>query len=78
MICEYCGKGSAKIRHVTRSYGKDATLLVIENVPVVSCPDCGQIYLTAETLHEIERIKRHRRSMATERTVPVVKFALAS
>jgi hypothetical protein len=33
--------------------------------------------MTAETLHEIERIKRHRRNMATERTVPVVKFALA-
>jgi len=77
MICDYCGKGVARVRHVTRSYGKGAGLLVIENVPVVSCPDCGQNYLTAETLHEIERIKRHRRNMATERTVPVVKFALA-
>ena len=77
MICDYCGKGAARVRHVTRSYGKGAGLLVIENVPVVSCPDCGQTYLTAETLHEIERIKRHRRNMATKRTVPVVKFALA-
>lgn len=77
MICEYCGKGAAKLRHVTRSYGKGAALLVIENVPVIRCPDCGQTYLTAETLHEIERIKRHRRSMATERPVRVVQFALA-
>jgi YgiT-type zinc finger domain-containing protein len=77
MICDYCGKKGAKLRHITRSYGKGAGLLVIENVPVVSCPDCGQSYLTAETLHEIERIKRHRRSIATQRTVPVVKFALA-
>jgi YgiT-type zinc finger domain-containing protein len=77
MICDYCGNGAARLRHVTRSYGKGAGLLVIENVPVVSCPDCGQDYLTAETLHEIERIKRHRRNLATERTVPVVKFALA-
>ncbi len=77
MICDYCGKGAARLRHVTRSYGKGAGLLVIENVPVVSCPDCGQDYRTAETLHEIERIKRHRRNLATERTVPVVKFALA-
>jgi hypothetical protein len=30
-------------------------LLVIENVPVTSCPNCGESYLTAETLHEIER-----------------------
>jgi YgiT-type zinc finger domain-containing protein len=46
---------------VTRSYGKAAGLLVVENVPVIGCPDCGASYLTAEILHEIERIKAHRR-----------------
>lgn len=78
MICECCGKGEARKRHVTRSYGEGNSLLIVEDVPVITCPDCGQSYLTAETLHEIERIKRHRRNIATERTVPVVKFTLAS
>jgi len=78
MTCDYCGSKRAKIRHITRSYGKGDRLLVIENVPVVSCPACRESYLTAETLHEIERIKRHRRSIATDRTVSVVKYALAS
>jgi len=75
MICDVCGKGSARIRHVTRSYGKEASLLVIENVPVISCPHCGASYLTAETLHELERIKRHRSNVAVERPVPVAVFA---
>jgi len=52
------------VRRVSRSYGKGEGLLVIENVPVVSCPNCGEGYLTAETLHEIERIKLHRKSFA--------------
>ena len=52
------------MRRVSRSYGKGEGLLVIENVPVVSCPNCGEGYLTAETLHEIERIKLHRKSFA--------------
>jgi YgiT-type zinc finger domain-containing protein len=77
VICDYCGSKRARIRHLTRSYGKGNRLLVIENVPVVRCPACGESYLTAETLHEIERIKRHRRNIATERTIPVVRFALA-
>ena len=51
---------------MTRSYGKGANLLVIEDVPVVVCPHCGESYLTAETLHEIERIKLHRRSSSIE------------
>jgi YgiT-type zinc finger domain-containing protein len=57
LVCDICGKEGAKIRHVSRSYGKGEDLLVIENVPVISCPHCGESYLTAETLHEIERIK---------------------
>ena len=74
MICDICGKNGAKIRHVTRSYGKGENLLLIENIPVVSCPNCGESYLTAETLHEIERIKLHRKNWAKERSVPVAAF----
>ncbi len=74
MKCENCGKENAKIRHVSRSYGRGDNLLVIENIPVVSCPDCGESYLTAETLHEIERIKLHRKNFAEERNVAVATF----
>jgi YgiT-type zinc finger domain-containing protein len=75
MICDLCGEGGAQIRQMTRSYGKGATLLIIEDVPVVVCPHCGESYLTAETLHEIERIKLHRRSLAKSRNVAVASFA---
>ena len=74
MKCDICGEEGARVRRVTRSYGKGEGLLVIENVPVVSCPHCGESYLTAETLHEIERIKLHRQSFAQERPVPVAAF----
>ena len=74
MICDICGQEGAHVRQVTRSYGKGADLLIIENVPIVNCPHCGESYLTAETLHEIERIKLHRQSFAKERSVPVAAF----
>lgn len=74
MICDICGKNGAEIRQVTRSYGKGTNLLIIENVPVVNCPNCGESYLTAETLHEIERIKLHRKNLAKLRSVAVAEF----
>ena len=74
MICDNCGKKGAKIRKLTRSYGKGKELLIIENVPVISCPHCGESYLTAETLHEIERIKLHRNNFTAERPVPIANF----
>lgn len=77
-ICANCGKPGTRIRHLSRSYGKGDTLLVIENVPVISCPSCGESYLTAETLHEIERIKQQRKQLAPARPVAVAEFAEAA
>jgi YgiT-type zinc finger domain-containing protein len=73
--CDICGYDAAEIRRVTRSFGKHEKLLVIENVPIISCPHCGESYITADTMHEIERIKLHRESIAVERAVPVAEYA---
>jgi YgiT-type zinc finger domain-containing protein len=74
MICDICGQKGIRIRRITRSYGKNETLLVIENIPVMSCPHCGESYLTAETLYELERIKLHRQSFSVKRPVAVAPF----
>ena len=74
MICDICGQEGARVRRMARIYGKGEDLLVIENVPVISCPHCGESYLTADTLHEIERLKLHRKNFAVERSVEIVNF----
>jgi YgiT-type zinc finger domain-containing protein len=75
MICASCGTDGARLRRISRSYGKGEQLLVIENSPVISCPACGESYLTAEALHSISRIKRDRRRLAATRPVAVADFA---
>jgi YgiT-type zinc finger domain-containing protein len=75
MVCDICGKEGVSIKQVTRSFGKKKDLLVIEDIPVIACPACGEHYMTAETLHEIERIKMHRHSFAIKRPVEVTVFA---
>ena len=72
--CENCGRAGIHIRFVTRSYGRGDNLLVIEKVPIISCLHCGASYLTAKTLHEIARIKLHRRSLSKRRNVAVAQF----
>lgn len=75
MICDICGKDQGVVKLVTRSFGKKANLLIIEDIPIVSCAACGESYMTAGTLHEIERIKMHRHSFAVKRPVEVTVFA---
>ncbi len=74
MKCDICGKPGARQRNVPRSYGKGESLLVIENVPTVHCPNCGEGYLTAQTLKEIERIKQNQQTAASKRLVAVAAF----
>lgn len=75
MICEICGKEGARNRKVTRTYGKGKDMFVLEDIPIVTCSSCGESYLEAETLHEIERIKLHKRSLAKIRQIPIARFA---
>ena len=74
MVCDICGKAGARIRRITEAFGKRKDLLVIENVPMITCPHCGESYFTADTLHELERIRLHRKSFAVERPVSVARF----
>ena len=72
--CGNCGKGGARSRPVSRSYGSGKDILVIEGIPLLSCSVCGESYFTADTLHEIERIKLDRKRFAEIRPVSVAKF----
>ncbi|MDP8238249.1 MAG: type II toxin-antitoxin system MqsA family antitoxin [Candidatus Hatepunaea meridiana] len=75
MICEFCGKEGARVRRITESLGKGAKLLVIEDVPMIFCPNCGQSYLTAETAHQIDAFRRSRKKLE-KRSVDVARFDL--
>ncbi|MDZ7401882.1 MAG: type II toxin-antitoxin system MqsA family antitoxin [candidate division KSB1 bacterium] len=74
--CDNCGAAGVIEKRITRIYGRGQDALVIENVPIIVCPHCGVSYLEAKTLHEIERIKLQRKSVASQRTMDVVAFAL--
>ena len=74
LVCENCGKPGARIRRVAETFGKRQDLFLIENIPLVVCPNCGERYFTAATLHEIERIKLHRKRLGHARPVLVAKY----
>ncbi len=72
VVCDVCGRAGARKRRVSETHGRGRHLLVIENIPMVICPSCGEAYFTVETLREIERLKRYRRELAVARQVEVV------
>jgi YgiT-type zinc finger domain-containing protein len=75
MKCDICNSEGVHIRNVTRTYGKGEELIIIENLPIISCPHCGESYITAETLHKIEKIKLNRKNLAVARFIDVVSLS---
>ena len=60
MICDNCGESGAKIRKLTRSYGKGKKLLVIEVIksfnPELSINKVIQIQLNGQTIsHQLDK-----------------------
>ncbi|MBK7003413.1 MAG: YgiT-type zinc finger protein [Rhodoferax sp.] len=52
-------------------------MLIIEAIPLWSCQNCGESYFSSQTMHEIERIKALRKSVAVNRPVAVAAFEAA-
>jgi YgiT-type zinc finger domain-containing protein len=75
LICALCGATAARVVRRPQVLGKGAQLTLVENVPVVSCQRCGETYLTAETMHELDRIRLNRDRLSVRRQVAVAKFS---
>ncbi|MDM8547739.1 YgiT-type zinc finger protein [Candidatus Venteria ishoeyi] len=71
-ICPVCGE-AAKIKPIAKAFGRGEMLLVVEDIPLIVCRHCHEQYITAETLHEIERLQQNK--MHQKRLIQVEDFA---
>ena len=72
--CDVCGKPGVREKKVTRSFGKGDNVVVIDDIPLCVCPNCGESYFTAETLQEVERIRIHHDGLKARCMAPVLTY----
>ncbi len=75
MQCIVCKNGTTKEGHVTVSVDRDSTVVVVRNVPASICTTCGEEYLDAEILKEVEIIVERARKDGLELAVHQFKAA---
>lgn len=49
MICTTCGQAEPREGSTTVTIERDGTTLVLQGVPALVCPNCGEDYLSEET-----------------------------
>ena len=74
MICDCCGKEGAVEKNISRSFGEGKDIIVVDGIPMIICPRCGESYFTANTLQELERLKLHRENIKVNRQAPVLNY----
>ena len=56
MKCIACKNGSTKPGTVTVTVDKQTTVVVIRDVPAEVCSTCGEEYIDADTMKELEKL----------------------
>jgi len=73
-FCPLCGGALVKktIKHEERRNGE---LYIFENVKALVCDQCGEEYLSAETLEEMDQVVRGARKPTRKVETPVFDLA---
>ena len=59
--CAFCGSRRLVARRVVRSFGQRLDkLVIVGNVPVVVCRDCGEGFIKGETLKRLHALAQNR------------------
>ncbi len=73
--CEYCD-GTVREKILKQEVFKHRTgFVILENVPVGVCDECGHRYYHASLLHRVEEIATGKKPYTRQESVPVAAFA---
>jgi YgiT-type zinc finger domain-containing protein len=74
-LCAFCSLSKVKIIYKDKLFGRGEKAVVIENLPVRQCGNCGESYYDPETSRLIDEVLKHPERHAVTRQVNVVSLA---
>lgn len=74
-LCAFCGAPGVKTVHKDKLFGKGEKAVVIENLPVQQCGNCGESYYDPAISQLVDEILAYPERRAVTRQVNVVSLA---
>lgn len=75
--CDFCS-GAVVEKKQTVDFHYKGRLVIIEDVPVRVCTECGEKYYDACTWDKLERIAKSKTNVKREILVPVKEYSLST
>lgn len=73
--CAFCGTAGVKTNYKTKLFGKGESAVVIENVPLQHCDNCGESYYDPDVSRMIDDILTHPEKQSVTRQISVISLA---
>ncbi len=73
--CVNCGKQTALEIRRDELFGSGKDALIIENIPMLKCLNCGMVYLEPEVSQQIDEICAQPALYTSFETRPIAKIA---
>jgi len=74
-LCVNCGKPAAYEIRRDELFGSGEKAVIIENIPMIKCRNCGLIYLEPQVSRRIDEICAHPEQHTTQVEKAVAKIA---
>ena len=74
IICANCGVKAAHLVKRPQVLGRGTKMMLVDNVPVIACRNCGENYMTSETMHRLDKIRMKQKVESAERKIAVAEF----
>lgn len=75
ITCRNCGAQAARQIKRDELYGRGKQAVIIEDVPMVQCDNCGMTYLEPQVIMTIDEICAHPEKYTAQESRPVAKIA---
>lgn len=73
--CSLCGAQTARSVRRPQIVGKDGRMVVVNNVPMFSCRNCGHTYFSIEVARMLDQIRLNPNQYTETRPMAVAEFA---
>ena len=76
-VCDHCSSGILRPTRIRTAFWRGDSLVVVQNIPAMVCPDCGEEYVDDPTVVQLDRLRGNgfgTVEAVTQMIVPVVDF----
>ena len=75
ITCDICGVTAAREVRRNKVFGKGSKMIVVEDIPFISCQNCGQTYITRNAMLVLDDIRTHSQTKTVTKEMAYAKIA---